>query len=327
MRRIWRDCLRQDPYVREMVLNHASLSVPNRHAAVDWLEGMTTGMSMLIGDGVVQNHLRMRLSLYEIKCVSGWSLFDACLALQQKGSREESVFFMSLSSKVPLVSDLDQNIEDRFRACQAKTFSSEDGAPLVLCAITDGVAVGFPSDPIWDREKLTVKFDEMVSDGSVLEASESIDNVTRAEHARPICERHRIHLRHQISSFTELWEKKGEAFPNLVFGPDVKRSLSALDDAFVQTIVNKLKSLDDTAAVWSDTKSGLPPWGSKVTAERNSVMNNAELREARRFLSQHGTRELFEWHARFGRSGRIHLRCSSRTYEIEIGYIGQHLPL
>ena len=70
-----------------------------------------------------------------------------------------------------------------------------------------------------------------------------------------------------------------------------------------------------------------PRWKCNVTPESDSVMNNATLRESRRFGSHYGTRELFEWHARFGSGGRIHLRFNPHAREVEIGYIGQHLPL
>ena len=188
-----------------------------------------------------------------------------------------------------------------------------------LCAITDGIAVGFPSNG-WDRDQLTVRFNELSDDDIILEASETIDNLTRIAHARSICERHRDVLR-QCKNFAELWENRTIAFPHLVFGPDVE-----VNAADLQTVINKLTSLDDTAAKWRDIGGAVPPWMSKVTPESGSVMNNEKLREARRFRSHHGTRELFEWHARFGSGGRIHLRFDPRTFEVEIGYIGKKLP-
>ena len=56
-------------------------------------------------------------------------------------------------------------------------------------------------------------------------------------------------------------------------------------------------------------------------------MKNRFFREARMFQSHRGTREIFEWHARFGDGGRIHLRFDPPSKEVEIGYIGPHLPL
>lgn len=310
-----------------MVLNHTSLAVPNRHAAIGWLQGIAAGMSILIGDGVVDNHLRMRQSLYEIECLPGWTLFDACLSLQKKRARDEYVFFMSLSSKVPLLSDLEQEIVNRFCACEAKTLPSEDGEPLVLCAITDSIAVGFPSDPIWDLDQLTVTFEELLPDGSIGEASEVIDNLTHDGHAGPICERHRAGIRGSLRSFDELWKIRGEVYPNLLFGLDVEQQLRVVNAGVLQIVVKRLATLDDSAREWRDNKGKAPQWRSKVTPESNAVMTNGRLREARRFRSHLGTQELFEWHARFGSSGRIHLRFDRSSYEVEIGYIGEHLPL
>ena len=56
-------------------------------------------------------------------------------------------------------------------------------------------------------------------------------------------------------------------------------------------------------------------------------MSHPTLREARRFRSVKGTRVIFEWHARFGSGGRIHLRFDAGVREVEVGYVGDHLPL
>ena len=84
--------------------------------------------------------------------------------------------------------------------------------------------------------------------------------------------------------------------------------------------------LDESAAKWREVGGTLPPWTCKVTPESSSLMNKPTLSEARRFRSHRDTRELFEWHARFGSNGRIHLRFDASSQEIEIGYIGPHLP-
>ena len=54
--------------------------------------------------------------------------------------------------------------KNRFLGCEVETLSQEEGAPLLLCAITDGIAVGFPSGD-WNRHWLTVRFTEMPDDG------------------------------------------------------------------------------------------------------------------------------------------------------------------
>ena len=88
-----------------------------------------------------------------------------------------------------------EEVRDRFLACEERKLPPPDGEPLVYCAITDGIAVGFPSAPEWDRDRVTVHFDELLPDGSTEPSSEEIDQLTRALHASPIRERHRDRLR------------------------------------------------------------------------------------------------------------------------------------
>ena len=309
--------------MREMVLNHASLGSPDQHTAVGWLKEVTVGMTMLVRDKIAEPALRMSQSHAEILCLSNWSLGDALQELRKGGARDEYLFFVRLTSKVPLLCDIDHEVADRFRACEATTLPPEDGEPLVLCAITDGIAVGFPSDPVWDCDQLTIHFDELLLDESIGEASEIIDNLTRSAHVQPICERHRAGLRDQFPNAAALWNGKERAFPNLIFGPEVEGHLARLND--LQVVVKRLASLNESASEWRG--GPMPPWKTKVTSESQSVMDDPHLREARRFRSHRGTRELFEWHARFGSRGRIHIRFDPRSLEVEIGYIGPHLPL
>ena len=312
--------------MREMVLNHVSLDSPDQHTAVEWLKDMTVGMAQLVDENIAERSLRSSQSLYETYCMPEWSLWAVILELRASGARDEHLFLVRLSTKVPLLSDVGQDVADRFRSCEAKTLPPKDGEPLVLCAITNGISVGFPSDPIWDQNQVTVNFDELLPDGSIQEASETIDNLTRSAHALPICERHRANLR-QFANSAALWESREEAFPNLVFGPDVEYNLKTLDSSTLSIVVKRLSSLDESAREWTDTGGTIPSWKCRVTPESQRVRNNPDLLNARRFKSHQGAQELFEWHARFGSSGRIHLRFDPGSYEVEIGYIGPHLPL
>ena len=189
-----------------------------------------------------------------------------------------------------------------------------------MCAITDWIAVGFPSDLVWDKDQLTVSFDELLPDENFQETSETIDNLARSTHANLICERHSAALLDQDP--LAVWKQKDDAFPNLLFGPDVKPPPEILGVA-----IRRLSEIDKSAAEWRNVGGPAPPWTCRVTPESESVRNNATLLNERRFRSGCGTQELFEWHARIGSGFRIHLRFDAETYKVEIGYIGPHLPL
>ena len=263
--------------------------------------------------------------MYEIFCSAGYSLSDAYQDLRRSGHREEYRFLVGLSVKAPLLRDVEECLEGRFRACEERVLPPDDGEPLVLCAIADWIAVGFPSEPIWDRDRITIHFNELLCDGTIKKKSEEIDQLTRSAHAGPVCDRHHERLLAGSDPLT-LWENRETAFPHLVFGPDVKDNLGSQAHLF-STIVGKLKGLDRSAREWRDVGGPAPPWWTRVTPESNEKMRNPSFRESRKFRSLRGTMEIFEWHARFGDSGRIHLRFDPDSREVEIGYIGPHLPL
>ena len=159
---------------------------------------------------------------------------------------------MRLSTKCPLLNEVELDIKDRFLACEAKELPREDGEPLVFCAITNWIAVGFPSDPVWDSDRLTVSFNELLHDESIEETSEIIDNLTRSVHAHLIYERYRADFL-QFQSPSALWERREEVFPNLVFGLDVE-----LPSEFFWSIVRRLTDLDKSAAEWRNVGGTLP---------------------------------------------------------------------
>ena len=310
-----------------MILNHASLAPTGWHDALTFLLDLATGMAELVRSRAVQPTLRMSRSLHETYWPDKRSLFDAFQEVRRQGARDQYLFLMKLSEKAPLLSSLTPAFTDRFWMCEAKTLPSDDGEPLVLCAVTDAVCVGFPSEPVWDCDRLGVDFREMLPDGTLADAHEEIDNLTRSPHASPIIDRHRARLRRQCSDPAELWKRRKQIFPHLTLGPDVEDHLAGMNAGWLMTLVNRLADLDATAEEWRNVGGSAPPWRTRVTPESERLMSNPALREARRFRSGSGRTLLFEWHARFGSGGRIHLRFDSASRQIEIGYIGVHLPI
>lgn len=318
--------------MREMALNHAAVWAPesNRKEISEWLRDVAIGIGQLVENKVVGSVLRTSRHLHEIPCLRGFSLHDAYIELGRSGYREAYGFLMKLSSKTPLLHETEEDIKDRFYGCEGQNLSSEDGGPLVLCAITDGVAIGFPSAPLWDRDQVTVSFKELLPNETIEEASEKIDHLARSIHADPICERHRARHPAKILESNKpvdyLWNNRQEILPNLIFGQNVKKHLR-ISSSDIRFIVPALLDLEHSARDWKDRGGAAPLWKRKVTDESDGVKNNPTLRDERRFPSHDGKPKYFFWHARFGNSGRIHLRFDPEHWEVEIGYIGKHLPL
>ena len=309
--------------IREMVLNHAS-ALATGHGRSDiarWLADLALGIGSLVDAGVVKDELRTMKEFHEVDCLSGWSLHNAMLEMRQLGYRDEHRLLARLATKSPLLRDLPADVEAQFYGCEGVASTPEDGEPLLLCAVTNWVAVGLPSAPIWDQDSVVVEFDELLSDETTERVSESVDNLTRLQHAKPIILRHADSLAH-ASNPRSLWNDRKRCFPNLLFGPRVEDDLQAQQANFA-TIMRRLTEIDQAAAEWKAHGGPAPKWRTRTTDESTSL--EPKYLKERRFPSYRGTSELFTWHARFGDSGRIHLRFDAASREVEIGYIGKHL--
>ena len=310
--------------MREMVLNRASLAAGDARAATGFLKGVAVGMSRLVRENVTGYSLRMDRHFHEIECAPGVSMQDAMHKLKGAGARDEFGFLIRLATKAPLLDGVAREAEHKFLTCEATSFPPEDGPPLLLCALTGGVAVGFPTADRWDRDRLTVEFEELLPNDTFSRESEDIDHLARLEHAAGISSRHRETLRAGLTP-RKLWSNRRAAFPNLSFGPDVERYIAELPHFY--TVVGRLIELDSAAGNWRGDGGAAPPWTCHVTNESATTRNDPKLSEARRFRSNSGERRDFFWHARCGSGLRIHLRFDRERYEVEIGYIGPHLPL
>ena len=301
-----------------MVLNHASLRSPDLYTALGWLKDLVIGMRELITECVAQSSLTACILEHEIEILPDCSWHDARQKLRKAGERDEYLYLIKLMTNYSSPVEVEPNFTNQIRVCDSKQLTPAEGAPLVLCATNDCIAVGFPSDCDWDTDQIAVNFSRPLSDGSIQETCKSIDNLTKSVHASLICARYRAALFNQDPSV--VWEQRDDAFPNLVFGPEVKRPSEILG-----TAVGKLVQLDRSVAEWRIDESPAPHWHCEVTRESESVRNNATLLNKRRFRSRQGGTELFELHARIGSGFRIHLRIDAKTREVEIGYIGRHL--
>ena len=309
--------------MREMVLNHASLvTLPDERTCLGWLKDLAVGMSMLTNCRVVGSALRVSVPPEEVQCLPGYSFRDAMYSLKAT-ARDESAFLLRLTTKAPLLIELDAATQDQFLGCETVCLPPDDGKPLLLCAIQGWIAVGFPSKPDWNQDTLTVRFRELLPDGEFREAQQSIDNVAYSVHAKRICDHHQAQVLDDLTPGQQ-WEQRETVFPHLLFGLDVDDRVK--ESGRIIAILSRLERLNKSAAFWKKTGGPIPSWSSDVTRESESTMSDPRLRAGRMFRSQDGTRKLFEWHAKFG-SMRIHLLIDAGFRTVEIGYIGPHLPL
>lgn len=321
--------------MRDLVLNHTSITPPDRWSAVEWICSIVEGITGLrkyqvVSGTLIRTSPSALASLQRFRCDDGFLVENVFQLLRSDCKRDVSLRLQRLVSK-SLIEDLEPEIVEKFEACDADGCESvlltpDEGAPLLLCALTNGIAVSFPSQEHWKRDVLSVRYieDVLLEDGNFAEYSESVDNLSQSANAQAILDRHRAST-HDCSGPRDLWLRRGEMFPHITFGPDVEQQLNSIDNRVLGTVINQLTKLDETVAEWRDGGSSSPKWRSLVTPESDSVMNESKWGYARTFRTNEGGTAVFELHARYG-SGRIHLRLNRSTRSLEIGYIGPKLP-
>ena len=225
-----------------MVLNHASLGPFEEGRTLAWLRDMALGMKALIAMRVCSQHQGLGMS------IKGNDALYSILSLRPEAwsnpeMREEFLFLMDFGTKMPLLRDADDDLRDRFGRCEAKSLPPEDGEPLLFCALTDGIAVGFPSEEVWDRDELTVYIDELLPDASFAVSSETIDNLTRPDHVHAIHSRHVEALR-RFADRDVLWSARDEVYGSIKFLQEVEGQLSSLDSMAWTRVVKAFDQME-----------------------------------------------------------------------------------
>ena len=315
--------------MRDLVLNHCSLTPPNAHVAAEWFEQMATSIVGLkelqvITDRYIRISPALRGCLYRIECMDGTDFYP--LKSRERGASLK----LALMEQRLIEEDLDPILLDRLRGCQATGYAAiplnlDQGRPILLGALTNGVMVSFPSCPVWESDNLTVLFDELPQDDQGESKTKEVDNVSGEANAKAVAARHRERLRQGTHTPDEFWKQRAVLFPHLMFGRDVEAQLSRIDHGKFSDVMRKLGTLNDFARDWQSTKGPTPTWGNLVRPESETVRNNPDLSNQRVFTSAEGNKELYLLHTDFGKGDRIYLRTDGATHLVEIGYIGRHL--
>lgn len=306
--------------MREAVLNSAGLAVPfdTSADALLALDDVAAGLILLTSGGYIARNLWMHAQPYEIEVCAGTNLFELFVSFLEH-NRDKARFLLSLATRCPLDDGVEEaNLEDFLE-------NEIEGMPgcddLLLCAVS-GTKIAASLSPLdeWHRNPLRLNIGR---DGAYVE-TRYVENVYSHDSAQETIDRLNGL---ELADITpgELWERRDEFFPNLLFGEAVERQLLGIGADLFKSAIVRLVELDKAAATWDTTRNPCPPYLSKVTGESTATMQ--KYGGERVFRSSFGTNEVFEKHARLQSGGRIHLREIVEQQRIEIGYVGKHLRI
>ncbi len=177
--------------------------------------------------------------------------------------------------------------------------------------------ISFNSDEKWDKDRLTLKKIILEESGDYIEQEVEIYNASRSEHLEDNLEIFEKIDNEKIESLTKNFKEVYRTiFKKLEFSVDVIKDIDYLDKRILRDAIVILYQLEIDKKKISDFT---------YTGESESVMNNPELREKRKFKMENGEEYYMFQHIKNLPDGnRIYFYKKSEE-KIYIGYIGKHL--
>lgn len=307
----------------QLILNDLSLTPPAR----DKLHGracMATLVSVMVraAECGARRILRVPRGFEAQLVCDGYPLAawrnDPGVVLEQKQ------FFNVVASKVSYLEGLPL-LEEQLISNEYK-YGEAPAKGLGVASALDGLAVSANFDDRWNHPFLEVEriWIELDGDGELLSAPESVYHASFLAHV----ETHRNWIRARAQSSAsdgpDIWRRRSELLPGLVFCACVEKELAALGPGHVmfKPVYGRLLELDNYARNWEEG-----PFNHELLPSRASPESQGTIEEHGNeltFLCPDAKARLFTWHARMTPGEwRLHFYPDGVTRRIIIGRIGR----
>jgi len=307
----------------EMVLNELSLRTP----AADILTAQQL-MSELISTlrqattSGVKRVLRTSDEINTIELAPGYPV--ARWRNDPKVNREEQSFFRTLTSKAPFWTDVAEEIQDNFDLSQV-WHQGEEARGLGFAVMIDALAVSLISEARWDCNRLELEVRRFDENEDLIDERLEIIHASRRNHVQEHSDWINNRIRSRVVNGLELWNRKDELFPSLIFCEAVSEQLQSLgaENPILQLVKNRLSELEDYCKGWTD-EAFEPKSLRNVSPESQVTLQNPKYSKERTFLCPDGKDRVFSWHTKLSFGWRIYFFPNEQRKMI-VGYVGCHL--
>lgn len=177
--------------------------------------------------------------------------------------------------------------------------------------------ISFNSSEKWDKDRLNLKKIILEESGNYTEREVEIYNTSRVEHLESNLEIFEKIDNEKIESLVKNFKETYRViFKKLEFGIDVIKNIEYLDKRVLRDAIAILYQLEIGKKELTDFK---------CSGESESVLNNPELKERRKFKMENGEEYyMFQHIKNLPNGNRIYFHKKSDE-KIYVGYIGKHL--
>ena len=305
----------------EIVLNELSLQTPvsDQQKARQLMSDLIRTIRKATASGV-KRVLRTSEDINTIELAPGYPV--ARWRNDKEVNREERSFFRTLTSKAPFWTDVAEDIKNDFDLSQV-WHQGKEARGLGFAVVIDALTVSLISETCWDCSRLELEIRRLDANEDLIDERLEIVHASRSNHVQEHAEWITNRIRSTVRDGLELWNRKDELFPNLIFCEAVGKQLQSLKNPILQLIKNRLSELEDYCKTWTE-EAFEPNSLRNVSPESQVTLQNPKYSKERMFLCPDGKERVFSWHAKLSFGWRIYF-FPTEDKMIIIGYVGSHL--
>ncbi len=238
---------------------------------------------------------------------------------------------VGVATQTDLPQEAGNALSDRFHRSEFHVSgASEPTASLAArglgaAFLLHGIGASLPSDGQWDRTRIPLRHQWLDDDCCEREANVEVLHVAEPRHVEEVSG---ALLRRSQQALAEgrshdFADRKRVCFPHLRFGTEVDGQFAKVPQGYFARFVWKLVDLDHACMRWRRSEAARTP---EIPSSPESEPTMQQYGHLRVFPDHERRNQTYEQHVRVGQAYRIHFRVVHKSKEIEIGYVGPHLP-
>lgn len=246
---------------------------------------------------------------------------------------EEGLFLKRLQDRSPFdrvieaIGEQDFTLTE-FRIPDGSAFAGRTAKALGYSWALDGIGFSFDTHAEWQVTPVRLIRHEIDPEtGDFSELPIDVRNLNAAVGLAPFEEFLRQPPPPAVVDGTDLWMRRAELFPNLLFLPRVQGQIETLlaGDRVLAAAVRRLGDIDASIADWATDGTAVPRWRCYMRPESETRIKKGLVD----FAGSDGVTETYSDHADFGPAeGRIHIILKTYpTRHAVVGHVGRKLGI
>ncbi|ADE85067.1 hypothetical protein [Rhodobacter capsulatus] len=233
-------------------------------------------------------------------------------------SRDEWRFLRSFENRAPFRVNLGEafGLEAEYR------YGDVLAEGLGLGHIVGTLGVSFANEP-WLAPTVPLRRISFDEHGGFEERVVHVHHAATPDHVKGHDEWLRRIPSEQVRDGDELWARRAEIFPHLLFLPRTEAHLRAFKagEPRLSSARQALMDLEIAAAHWNTKDAAMPTFLTKTTPEKE------QRSKLFYFIDLSGVERCFDWHSRYTPgAGRVHFWCDRSSGRLTIAHVGEKVP-